>query len=77
MAFIDTEELEVFEKGTGGWKGRQFRSPSMTFVHWEFEAGASVHEHSHVQERSGRSLRGRWRSRSGAFLVSRGRERSR
>jgi quercetin dioxygenase-like cupin family protein len=50
MTFIDTDKLEVFEKGTGGWKGRQFRSPSMTFVHWEFEAGASVHEHFHVQE---------------------------
>jgi quercetin dioxygenase-like cupin family protein len=49
MTFIDTDKLEVFEKGTGGWKGRQFRSPSMTFVHWEFEAGASV-EHFHVQE---------------------------
>jgi len=50
MPFVDTSQLEVFEKGAGGWRGRQFRSPSMTFVHWEFEAGATVHEHSHVQE---------------------------
>ncbi len=50
MAFIDMRDLEMFEKGAGGWRGRQFRSPSMTFVHWEFDAGATVHEHSHVQE---------------------------
>ncbi len=50
MPFIDTGKLEVFQKGTGGWRGRKFHSPNMTFVHWEFDAGASVHEHSHEQE---------------------------
>ena len=50
MPFVDTGKLEVFEKGIGGWRGRQFHSPSMTFCHWEFDSGASVHEHSHAQE---------------------------
>jgi hypothetical protein len=45
MPFVDTGKLEVFEKGIG-WRGRAFHSPSMTFCHWEFENGASVHEHS-------------------------------
>jgi quercetin dioxygenase-like cupin family protein len=63
MPFIDTSELEVFEKGAGGWRGRQFRSPSMTFVHWEFEAGATVHEHVHLQEEV-------WEVTSGALEVT-------
>jgi quercetin dioxygenase-like cupin family protein len=49
MPFVDTAKLDLFEKGVG-WRGRQFHSPSMTFVHWEFDQGASVHEHFHPQE---------------------------
>src|SRR3974390_3445568 len=49
MPFIATNRLPTCEKGAG-WRGRQFASQSMTFVHWTFEAGASVHEHSHPQE---------------------------
>jgi quercetin dioxygenase-like cupin family protein len=49
MPFIDTEKLEVLEKGVG-WRGRLFHSPSMTFGHWEFDEGSSVHEHFHHQE---------------------------
>jgi len=49
VPFVDTTKLEVFEKGTG-WRGRRFHSPNMTFVHWEFDKGASVHEHFHAQE---------------------------
>jgi hypothetical protein len=33
MPFVDTSKLEVIEKGIGGWRGRQFHSPSMTFCH--------------------------------------------
>jgi quercetin dioxygenase-like cupin family protein len=33
-----------------GWHGRHFDSESMTFGRWEFEAGASIHEHRHPQE---------------------------
>jgi quercetin dioxygenase-like cupin family protein len=47
--FIDTNQLPVIER-LPGWKGRYFDSPSMTFGHYEFEAGATIHEHSHEQE---------------------------
>jgi quercetin dioxygenase-like cupin family protein len=47
--FIDTNQLPAFER-LPGWRGRYFDSPSMTFAHYEFEAGSSIHEHSHPQE---------------------------
>lgn len=49
MSFIDTNRLPVIER-LPGWRGRYFYSPSMTFAHYEFDAGASIHEHSHPQE---------------------------
>ena len=49
MPFIDTSKLPAFER-LPGWRGRYFDSPSMTFAHYEFDAGASIHEHHHVQE---------------------------
>jgi quercetin dioxygenase-like cupin family protein len=49
MAFIDTAKLKIVER-LPGWRGRVFSSPSMTFVHYEFDAGASIHEHLHEQE---------------------------
>ena len=49
MPFVDTAELSVTER-MPGWRGRAFNSPSMTFVHYEFGAGASIHEHHHEQE---------------------------
>jgi quercetin dioxygenase-like cupin family protein len=49
MPFVDTAKLNVVER-LPGWRGRPFNSPSMTFVHYEFDAGASIHEHSHAQE---------------------------
>jgi len=49
MPFVDTGKLKVVEKGIG-WRGRIFHSPSMTFGHWEFDEGTSVHEHFHPQE---------------------------
>jgi quercetin dioxygenase-like cupin family protein len=49
MPFIDTRELPVVER-LPGWRGRYFDSPSMTFAHYEFEAGASIHQHFHPQE---------------------------
>jgi quercetin dioxygenase-like cupin family protein len=33
-----------------GWKGRYFHSTSMTFAHYEFTAGSSIHEHFHAEE---------------------------
>ena len=49
MTFIDTNELETIER-LPGWRGRYFDSPSMTFAHYQFDAGSSIHEHSHPQE---------------------------
>lgn len=49
MAFIDTNQLATVER-LPGWRGRYFNSPSMTFAHYEFAAGASIHEHFHPQE---------------------------
>jgi quercetin dioxygenase-like cupin family protein len=49
MSIVDTAELKVVQR-LPGWRGRSFNSPSMTFVHYEFDAGASIHEHHHEQE---------------------------
>ena len=49
MAFIDTSKLPTIER-LPGWRGRYFDSPSMTFAHYEFDAGSSIHEHFHPQE---------------------------
>ena len=49
MPFIDTRQIEPHERRPG-WRGRTFHSPSMTFAHWEFEAGSDIHEHRHAQE---------------------------
>jgi quercetin dioxygenase-like cupin family protein len=49
MPFIDTKSLAVWER-LPGWRGRFYRSESMTFAYWEFDAGASVHEHQHPNE---------------------------
>jgi quercetin dioxygenase-like cupin family protein len=49
MPFIDTSSLRVIER-LPGWHGRYFHSPSMTFAHYEFTRGASIHEHFHPQE---------------------------
>src|SRR5579862_9102886 len=49
MAFIDVDSLKVIER-LPGWYGRYFHSPSMTFAHYDFRRGASIHEHFHPQE---------------------------
>jgi quercetin dioxygenase-like cupin family protein len=49
MPFVDTSSLRVVER-LPGWKGRYFHSPNMTFAHYEFARGASIHEHFHPQE---------------------------
>jgi quercetin dioxygenase-like cupin family protein len=57
MAFIDTSKLSVIERKPG-WRGRYFHSPSMTFAHYEFDAGASIHAHCHPQEEVWQILEG-------------------
>jgi quercetin dioxygenase-like cupin family protein len=49
MPFVDTSRLDVIER-LPGWYGRYFHSPSMTFAHYDFVGGSSIHEHFHPQE---------------------------
>ncbi|MGD0402928.1 MAG: cupin domain-containing protein [Candidatus Acidiferrales bacterium] len=49
MPLIDTNTLNVVER-LPGWYGRYFHSASMTFAHYDFKRGASIHEHFHPQE---------------------------
>jgi quercetin dioxygenase-like cupin family protein len=49
MPFVDTRALKVIER-LPGWYGRYFHSPSMTFAHYDFKRGSSIHEHFHPQE---------------------------
>src|ERR1051326_6203728 len=49
MPIIETGNLKVVER-LPGWKGRYFHSRNMTFAHYEFVSGASIHEHYHPQE---------------------------
>ncbi len=49
MPFVDLNGFKVIERPPG-WKGRYFHSTSMTFAHYEFAAGSSIHEHFHPEE---------------------------
>ncbi len=49
MPFVDTSSLPVIERRPG-WYGRIFHSPSMTFAHYDFVRGSSIHEHFHPEE---------------------------
>ena len=49
MPFIDTSNLKVVER-LPGWHGRFFHSANMTFAHYDFKRGSTIHEHSHPEE---------------------------
>jgi quercetin dioxygenase-like cupin family protein len=49
MPFLDTTSLPVIER-LPGWFGRYFHSANMTFAHYDFKRGSSIHEHFHPQE---------------------------
>lgn len=49
MPFLDVRTLDVIER-LPGWHGRYFHSPSMTFAHYDFVRGSSIHEHHHPEE---------------------------
>ncbi len=49
MPFVDVTRLGVVER-LPGWQGRYFHSANMTFAHYNFTRGSSIHEHSHAQE---------------------------
>jgi quercetin dioxygenase-like cupin family protein len=49
MPFLDTNSLPVLER-LPGWLGRYFHSQNMTFAHYDFARGSSIHEHFHPEE---------------------------
>jgi quercetin dioxygenase-like cupin family protein len=49
MPIVDVSKLPVTER-LPGWHGRYFHSSNMTFAHYDFARGSSIHEHCHPQE---------------------------
>ncbi|HEY1950284.1 MAG TPA: cupin domain-containing protein [Bryobacteraceae bacterium] len=49
MPFVETNGLKVIER-LPGWHGRYFHSATMTFAHYDFTRGSSIHEHFHAEE---------------------------
>lgn len=49
MPFLDMTSLPVRER-LPGWQGQYFHSENMTFAHYHFTQGASIHEHFHPEE---------------------------
>jgi quercetin dioxygenase-like cupin family protein len=49
MPFLDTNSLPVIER-LPGWRGRYFHSRNMTFAHYDFARGSTIHEHFHPEE---------------------------
>ena len=49
MPFVDTSSLRVIER-LPGWHGRYFHSANMTFAHYDFARGSTIHEHFHPEE---------------------------
>lgn len=49
MPIVDIVRLKVFER-LPGWRGRYFHTANMTFAHYDFSRGSSIHEHFHEEE---------------------------
>jgi quercetin dioxygenase-like cupin family protein len=49
MPFVNTNGLPIIER-LPGWKGRYFHTANLTFAHYEFTRGSSIHEHFHPEE---------------------------
>ena len=49
MPFLDVNSLPVIER-LPGWHGRYFHSQNMTFAHYDFACGSSIHEHFYPEE---------------------------
>jgi oxalate decarboxylase/phosphoglucose isomerase-like protein (cupin superfamily) len=58
MPFVDTSSLKVTERLLG-WNGRYFYSANMTFAHYDFTRGSSIHEHFHAEEEVYEVIEGR------------------
>jgi unsaturated pyranuronate lyase len=70
MPYLDTNDLKVIDR-LPGWKGRLFHTASMTFAHYDFTAGSTIHEHFHPRRRCTRSSRANlsWRSTESKHVV--------
>jgi len=49
MPIVDIGRLKVIER-LPGWHGRYFHTASMTFAHYDFARGSTIHEHFHEEE---------------------------
>ncbi|HLH00820.1 MAG TPA: cupin domain-containing protein [Bryobacteraceae bacterium] len=49
MASVEIDSLTVIER-LPGWRGRYFHTANMTFAHYDFSSGSTIHEHSHPEE---------------------------
>jgi mannose-6-phosphate isomerase-like protein (cupin superfamily) len=49
MPFIEPGDMKAVEP-LPGWKGRFWRSASMSFSHYDVPSGSSIHEHHHPNE---------------------------
>ena len=49
MPLLNTESLAVVER-LPGWFGRYFHTETMTFAHYNFRRGSTIHEHHHPEE---------------------------
>jgi quercetin dioxygenase-like cupin family protein len=49
MASVEIESLKVNER-LPGWRGRYFQTANMTFAHYDFSSGSTIHEHFHPEE---------------------------
>ena len=49
MPFIDAAKMKSAEP-LPGWKGRFWRSGTMSFAYYDFAEGSSIHEHHHPNE---------------------------
>jgi quercetin dioxygenase-like cupin family protein len=49
MPFLDTTSLPLVER-LPGWRGQYFHTQNMTFAHYDFARGSTIHEHFHPEE---------------------------
>jgi quercetin dioxygenase-like cupin family protein len=49
MPFVDTNTLRVIER-LPGWHARNFHTAHMTFAHYDFKRGSTIHKHFHPEE---------------------------
>lgn len=57
MPFLKLEELQI-KQPFPGFKVRFVHSATMTFAHWNIEAGALLPEHSHLHEQVANVIQG-------------------